>query len=171
MVLKLFGLYHLIQVAFHFMDLNYTMYFVFMPNSWVTYVGQLINLIFACILLFKPDMVIRWLKLEVGFDNTSVTNQIIDGIGITKAALIIISIQLMVANVGVFITQVVLSFKESVSQNALDTLLGVEDHNPVNYQQLIYSAFSLSIGILLFTNYVRLANWIMKLNTSDGNRN
>lgn len=116
---------------------------------------------------FKPEQIIKLFKLDQGFENNEVSNNSINGKGITKIALIIIAVYLIVANIGGFISQVIFSFKASVSRNSLDVLLGAFNPNPVDYQEMISTAISLVVGFLLLTNHTRFSNWIEKINNKN----
>jgi hypothetical protein len=167
-ILKLYGLYSIIEVVIQIPNISYYLYYDSGNEfNWLILSVPIVSLIIIYILLFKPELVINLFKLDKGFDNTNVPASTFDGKGITKIALIIIAVYLIASNLGAFISQVIFSFKESVSRNGLETLLETFNPNPLNYQVMINSGLSLLIGFILLTNHMGLASWIEKLNKKN----
>lgn len=168
-ILKLFGLYSIIQLILQIPNITYYLYLQpYLDFNWLIVGTPAIYLLMIFILIFKPDQIIKLFKLDQGFENQEVSNNsAITGKGITKIALIIIAVYLIVANIGGFVSQLIFSFKASVSRNSLDRLLDTFNPNPVDYQEMISTGISLVVGFLLLTNHTRFSNWIEKINNKN----
>lgn len=167
-ILKLYGLYSVIEILIQIPNISYYFYYDSgFEFNWIILTLPIVSLLIVFILLFKPEVVINLFKLDKGFENNNVPTNTFDGKQIAKIALIIIAVYLIVSNIGAFISQVLFSFKESVSQNSLESLLETFNPNPVNYQIMINSGISLLIGFILLTNHTRLASWIEKINKKN----
>jgi hypothetical protein len=167
-ILKFYGLYSLIGVIVQIPNLIY--YFYFDRGDGVDWLMLLIpaaSILVIYLLIFRPGPVVDLFKLDKGFDNDDVSKSGFNGKGITKIALVIIAVYLIVNNIADFITQVIFSFKESVSRGALEDLLQTIRPNPFDYQIMINSGISLLIGFLLLTNHTRLSAWIEKINAKN----
>ena len=167
-ILKLYGLFSFIEVVIQIPNISYYLYLDSSNEfSWIMLTVPAVSLIVVCILLIKPEIVINLFKLDKGFDNNEFTNNSFDEKGITKIALIIIAVYLIVSNIGAFISQILFSFKESVSRNSLDNLIVTFNPYPVNYQIMINSGISLLVGFILLTNHTRISRWIEKINIKN----
>lgn len=167
-ILKLYGLYYFIELFIQIQSLSYYTY-----TDWegaLSLIFLLLPILSAFviyILLFKPEMIIKLFKLDQGFDNNDSGNNLLNGQAVTKIALIIIAIFLIVNNLANFVSQVLYSFKASVSTNYVNDILGEFHPDPLNYNLMISSGINLIIGLLLLTNSLRLSNWIEKLNNKN----
>ncbi|MES2587555.1 MAG: hypothetical protein V4622_01165 [Bacteroidota bacterium] len=167
-ILKLYGLYSIIEVIIQIPNISFYLYYDSGNEfNWLVLTVPLVSILIIFVLLFKPEIIIGLFKLDKGFENNEVPITSFDGRGIAKIALIIIAVYLIVINIGDFISQVVFSFKESVSRNSLDSLLETFNPNPVNYQVMINSAICLLVGFILLTNHTRLSKWIEKINNKN----
>jgi hypothetical protein len=167
-ILKLYGLYYFIELFIQIQSLSYYTY-----TDWegaLSLIFLLLPILSAFviyILLFKSEMIIKLFKLDQGFDNNDSGNNLLNGQAVTKIALIIIAIFLIVNNLANFVSQVLYSFKASVSTNYVNDILGEFHPDPLNYNLMISSGINLIIGLLLLTNSLRLSNWIEKLNNKN----
>jgi hypothetical protein len=169
-ILKLYGLYSIIELVIQIPNISYYLYYDSSDEfNWLILTVPIVSLLIVYILLFKPELIIDLFKLDKGFESNDLPTNTFDGKGITKIALIIIAVYLIVSNIGDFISQVLFSFKESVSRGDIESLLEAFNPNPVNYQIMMNSAISLFVGFLLLTNHTRLSTWIEKINNKNVN--
>ncbi|MEO9258243.1 MAG: hypothetical protein ABI207_07670 [Crocinitomicaceae bacterium] len=167
-ILKLFGLYSIIELIIQIPNIIFYLYIESNDDfNWLMLLIPIMSILVIYTLLFKPESVIQLFKLDKGYDNNEATNNSINGEAISKIALVIIAVYIIVSNLGNFITQLVFSFKESVSRNSLTHTSATYIPNPVNYNLLMSSSISLIIGFLLLTNYTRLSKWIEKINNKN----
>ena len=167
-ILKLYGLFSIIEVVIQIPNISYNLYFDSSNEfNWLMLTVPAVSLIVVYILLIKPDIVINLFKLDKGFENNDIPSNSFEEKGISKIALIIIAVYLIVSNVGTFISQVLFSFKESVSRNSLDSLLESFNPNPLDYQLLLSSGISLMVGFILLTNHTRISRWVEKINNKN----
>lgn len=167
-ILKLYGLYCVIDLIVQLPMLVFYMYYdSFNGFEWSMLIVPLVSLAIIYILLFNPELLIRLFKLDKGFDSPDAIDNSLNGQAISKIALVIIALYMIVSNIGNFISQIIFSFKDSVSKNNLEDLLEVFNPNPVDYNLMISSGLNLLFGFLLLTNYVRISKWIDKLNNKN----
>lgn len=106
LIIKIFGLYTIITTIFSALPSNI---------SWVitqidiTGIIWLIGTVIVIILLFmflvyKPDKIIGWLKLDKGFDNDSIEFQNFNSENILKLAVIVIGGILLLKNIPAFLS-------------------------------------------------------------------
>ncbi len=114
------------------------------------------------ILMRKTDQLIRFFKIDQGFEFEKVDSSIIDPISLLKVCLIMLSFSLILYNIPEVITQIYYIFKESIPQNDLDGYANNIPYSNVDYYQLITSAVKIVIGYLLLSNLKRVANWTIK---------
>ena len=167
-ILKLYGLYSIINLIVQTPNLVYYFYFDTLGDmNWLILTVPILSLLVIYLLLFKPQIIINLFKLDRGFENNEFSIDSKKVSNLTKVALTIIAIYLIVSNLGEFLTQVVFSFKESISSNSLDRLIKTIDYNPVNYKIMFNTGLSLIFGFLILTNNTRITNWIEKLNKKN----
>lgn len=167
-ILKLFGLYSVIGVIAQLPSIYLSFYYDSInEDNLIVLVIFALNALLVFILLFKPEIIVNLFQLDRGFDDDEVPLHAFDGKLITKTALIIIALYLMVFNIGPFISEVLYSFKASVQRNDLDTLLNTLHSNSGSYELLLYYGINLLVGFLLITNHARVTNWIEKINKKN----
>ena len=125
LIIKIFGLYFVIPNLFTF--LNFIIE-VFTPqfdsNVQVNYGGyiwpiiELAVIIFLFVfLIYKPDLIIKWLKLDKGFDEDRIDFQNFNIANILKLAVIVIGGLLLIHNIPIFLSNSWFAFKASVGSN------------------------------------------------------
>ena len=161
-ILKLYGLYSVIGIVIQLPNIIYYLS-LDMSNDigWIMMTMPAVGLIVVYLLLFKPGAIIRLFKLDDGFDNNETSIKGIGGKEITKIGLIVIAVYLIASNLVSFISQVVLSFKESISRNDFGQPIDFNPY-PLNYQVMINSGLCLLVGFLLLTNHTRISHWVEK---------
>jgi hypothetical protein len=117
--------------------------------------------------LFKPIYLINLFKLDKGFENNELAISAFNGKSVTKIALVIIAVFLIASNLGDFLTQIFFSFRESVKQNSLESLLSNISPYTVDFQTMFNAGINLMVGFLLLTNNTRISNWIEKMNAKN----
>jgi hypothetical protein len=166
-ILKLYGLYSVLELIVQIPNISYMIYYdSYNEINWLFLLVPAVSLMVVYILLFKPVLLIQLFKLDHGFDNND-TNNSMNGQDISKIAMVIIAVFMIVSNLGSFLSQIVFSFKSSVSTNSLNNLLEVYNPNPVNYNAMLSSGLNLLFGFLLLTNYTRLSKWIDRINNKN----
>lgn len=167
-ILKLYGLFSIIEAVIQIPNVIFYFYLDSVNDfDRLMLIIPLVSLLVVYILLFKSDSIIQLFKLDQGFDNTEFNLASFNQQGITQLALVIISIYLIVSNIGTFITQILFAFKQSVGQNRMESLFDTFNPNPVDYQLLVSSGINLLVGFILLTNRLRLSNWIEKMNRKN----
>ena len=166
-IIKLFGLYLIISTVVSLPLLSHLFLSYNGEIDWASLLIPVILFLASFMLILKPDVIIQFFKLDKGFDSDKIETSSMNGQSISKIALIIISIFLIVSNLGGFITQVIFSFKASISKNSVDNLLEVYNPNPVNYNFMLSSGLSLLIGFLLLTNFSRLSKWMDRMDKKN----
>ncbi len=165
-VLKLFGLYSVILTVFNFIPANigYVTY-QFEPIAILWIIGATILAVGLYVLLIrKTDKIIAWLKIDTGFDDDRIEIGNFNAMGIVKFALIIIGGFLVIDYLPNFLHYSYLAFKSEVSPNGLNMLESYGNDGQVDYFQWTIAIMNLVLGIVLLTNYKRIANWIEKRN-------
>jgi hypothetical protein len=77
LIIKMFGLYSVISIVFSVLPSNACLVISqmdFVGIIWVVFSLSVIILLFA-FLIYKPDTIIRWLKLDEGFDEDKIEFQ------------------------------------------------------------------------------------------------
>jgi hypothetical protein len=168
LIIKIFGLYSIITTIFSALPSNI---------SWVitqidlTGIIWLIGTVIVIILLFmflvyKPDKIIGWLKLDRGFDNDTIEFQNFNSENILKLAVIVIGGILLLKNIPAFLSHTLFAFKSSVQTN-------FESNRIIKYGELkdyIYwltSFLNIVIGYLMLTNYNYISRILKKKNEPD----
>ena len=168
LIIKIFGLYSIITTIFSALPSNI---------SWVitqidlTGIIWLIGTVIVIILLFmflvyKPDKIIGWLKLDRGFDNDTIEFQNFNSENILKLAVIVIGGILLLKNIPAFLSHTLFAFKSSVQTN-------FESNRIIKYGELkdyIYwltSFLNIVIGYLMLTNYNYVSRILKKKNETN----
>jgi hypothetical protein len=167
-ILKLIGLFLAIEIIVQIPSFGYFIYFE--SNSelkWLVLTVPALSIAAAYVLLFKPIYLINLFKLDKGFENNELAISAFNGKSVTKIALVIIAVFLIASNLGDFLTQIFFSFRESVKQNSLESLLSNISPYTVDFQTMFNAGINLMVGFLLLTNNTRISNWIEKMNAKN----
>ncbi|NQZ45412.1 MAG: hypothetical protein HRT65_13970 [Flavobacteriaceae bacterium] len=165
-VLKLFGLYSVILTVFNFIPANiaYVTYrFEPVAILWIT-AAMILAVGLYVFLIRKTDKIINWLKVDTGFDDDRIEIGNFNAMGIVKFALILIGGFLVIDYLPSFLHYSYLAFKKEVSPNGLNMLESLGNDGQVLYFEWTIAIMNLVLGIVLLTNYKRIANWIEKRN-------
>ncbi|WP_340066583.1 hypothetical protein [Ascidiimonas aurantiaca] len=163
LVIKVFGLYAFINSFYTFIpnipyiiDLGYHLSLLGIP---------FLHFLIAYLFLFQTDRIIRILRLERGFENTTISIAKPDGNDILNVAVIVIGGLLLVNNIAQFIHYCYLAFKKEVSANGLDETSGYLLDEPLDHTWWFISGANTITGFILITNYSRIAKWLKTHNT------
>lgn len=169
-ILKIYGVIALVSLI---IQLPYLVLYLFngwnYSVDWTTLVVPIINVLMVYFLLFKYDILIDGFKLNQGFDTNEVPTNDLNSKVITKIALIIIGVYLLVSNIGNLATNLIFLFGDSIQNNDVTRSFNADVPASVGYAPLITSAISSICGYLLLTNHTKIAQWLEKINTKDNN--
>jgi hypothetical protein len=171
LIIKIFGLYFVISTMFSILPLiieSSTTQFDF--NVQFDYAGLILLMVnIACIILFfvfliyKPDIIVKWFKLDRGFDDDRIDFQNFNTAKILKLALIVIGGLLLIYNIPIFLSNAWFAFKSSVGSN-----FNNENANHFgsskDYLYWGISFIKIVIGYLLVTNYAFVSKLLKEKN-------
>lgn len=161
-ILKIAGLYFLVVTLFQALP-GLSIFFANTPwHSIVLFVVVII--IFALlfvVLIFKPDAVIKSLKLDRGFDDDVVMLKRIDFSDLLKVAIFAIGLSLIVKQLPLFITHAIFLFKLLV-KNQNDISSQLQSSVLTDYVSWGVKIISLIIGYFMIKNYASIARYLMK---------
>jgi len=146
-LIKVFGLYSILTALLSVLPSNISFVLSY-PDAWgFVWLLLVTTIIFALFffLIRKPDVIIRILKLDKGFDEERIQFENLNAKSIIKLSSIIIGGLLIIDNIPTFFSHTLFAFKSSV---------GHTDSYSLNDN--IYWATSflkLVVGYLLVTNY------------------
>lgn len=151
-LIKVFGLYSLLIILFSVIPGNIS-FILSYPDMWgfawlLLGVGITFALFFF--LVRRPDIIIKMLKLDKGFDEERIQFENLNTRSILKLSSIIIGGLLIIDNIPVFLSYTFVAFKSRI-----------EHTENYNFKENIYWAVSflkLVIGYVLVTNYERVSN-------------
>lgn len=161
-ILKIAGLYFLVVTLFQALP-GLSIFFGNAPwHSIVLFVVVIIifALLFA-VLIFKPDAVIKSLKLDRGFDDDVVMLKRIDFSDLLKVAIFAIGLSLIVKQLPLFITHAIFLFKLLV-KNQNDISSQLQSSVLTDYVSWGVKIISLIIGYFMITNYASIVRYLMK---------
>lgn len=163
-ILKVAGLYFLITQLFNFVP-------SFIPfvsfggfDFWRVLFAVFLLLcfsVFFLMLIFKPDAIIRMLKLDKGFDDDIIHIGSSNFRGMLKIVIIALGISILIKQLPIFITHLLFLLKLLLSnQHDIQSQM----HNAIlgDYLSWGIKVISLVIGFLMVTNYKRITDCILK---------
>jgi hypothetical protein len=128
---------------------------------WVIFIAAIIFLFFM-FLTFKPDKIIKWLKLDQGFDSDNIEFQKFNNENILKLAVIVIGGILLIDNIPAFLTHTLFAFHLSIK----NVFYGSQD----NIKWLM-SFINILIGYLMLRNYSYISRILKKGNEKNEKTN
>ncbi len=158
-IIKIFGIYCFLEAFFRLLpSISFSGSF----DSF-SFTFNLIYLIvmglIAFLLLFQTDRLIKFFRLEKGFDTSTIDTKNLGTEGLLKFGLIMIGLLMVSNNIASFINYCYLAFKKQVSANGLDEVSGAILDQYIDYNWWVISGLNVLIGIIILTNY----KWISKL--------
>ena len=168
MIIKIFGLYFLITTLFSVLPAN-----LMWLSTDVDVEGAILIIVIVAVvvgmsvfLFFKPDALIRLLKLDKGFDDERIDFKNFNSENVLKLAVVIFGGYFLIRNVPGFLSHTIFAFKASVQPE-------------INENKIIYGALSdyiswatsffyIVIGYLLLTNYDSISRRLAKQEDERG---
>lgn len=163
-VFRVLGIYFLITQLFSFLPAIIPFFTFGHTNLWSILITVFLLLgfaVFFLLLIFNPDILIRALKLDKGFDDEHIRIGTSDFRGVLKIAIIVIGMTILVKQVPIFITHLLFLFKLLVS-NQHDIHSHMQNAVLTDYVSWGIKIISLIIGFLMITNYKRITDYILK---------
>ncbi len=160
-IIKLAGIYWLITTMYNQLPFLFSAIFSRTDYSLIPYtIGFfLICFVVFILLVFYTDKIIRWLKLDRGFDEDRIEFSNFNMGNIVKLALIIVGCMLIVNFIPTFIVQTYYYVKIHISTDLADSF----GYTYQNGNQWALSIISLILGYILLTNYPALSKFILKI--------
>jgi len=160
LIIKLFGLYALIMSVFSILPYSGSFFAqgVMGAEFWIIVVVIFVLMILLFMLLmYSTDNIVDKLDLDRGFINPTIDLGKLDDQTIIKTGCIHIGGFLIVDNLGSFLANIYLLFR----QNEID--------EPVRKNDILSAtiALRLLIGYLLITNYDRVSLWLVVKKTEN----
>lgn len=166
LIIKMFGLYSVISIIFSVLPGNVCLVISqmdFVGIIWVVFSLIVIILLFA-FLIYKPDTIIRWLKLDKGFDEDKIEFQNFNNPNIIKLAVIVIGGIILIQNIPTFLSHTLFAFKSSVGNgingNAFEFGLRYNIHWATSFLNIV-------LGYLMLTNYHYVSKLFKNRSKSD----
>lgn len=159
-IIKLFGLYWLINTIFSLSQIIYFVRGSISDSTGVifTTIGFLFAIMIYILLIAGADKIIGWLKLESGFDDERIDFQNFSISNIVILAIILIGGSMILDNIGMFFNQIYLSLRVMMSnQSDLITMQGQSTYH------LILSMTKIILGYLLLTNYPFVSRYLLRI--------
>ena len=160
MIIKLFGLFILIQTAFYYVPLN------LVSQIYGLDLYGLVMILFMALLLYgiflsiikKVDWIIDWLKLDQGFEEDKISLGDLNEQKIFSLAIIFIGGILLVDYFPSFLYNLYLSFKTTANTKGLDNIM--YNYERVEYFDWAISCMNLILGYLLIINNSLISTWM-----------
>ncbi|MET1259834.1 hypothetical protein ABV409_10840 [Flagellimonas sp. DF-77] len=158
LLIKSLGLYSLIEVVSHFLLPQMTVNWGFDALGLAFFlIYFLLWMALSFLLLFKTDKLIRWLRLDRGFDSKSVDMAGLDAETLFRFGLFVVGLLLIADNIAPFVNFCYLAFKAEVSGNGLDQAAAVVLEQYVDWGWWMRSGLGLLFGTLVVFNTKWLA--------------
>lgn len=171
LIIKIFGLYFVISTPFSILPMiieSLTSQFDSnVPFDYVGLIWLMVNM--ACIILlfvfliYKPDIIVKWLKLDRGFDDDRIDFQNFNTANILKLAVIVIGGLLLIHNIPTFLCKTWFAFKSSVGSN-FNNDNAIHFGGLRDYLNWGISFINIVIGYLLVTNYTFVSKLLKEKN-------
>ena len=166
LIIKIFGLYFVISTMLStlpfYIETLTSLFDLNDHTDYSIYIWMIFNMLFLVFLfvflIYKTDLIIKWLKLNKGFDEDRIDFQNFNIANILKLAVIVIGGLLLIHNIPIFLSNSWFAFKASVGSNINnDTTLQFGSLR--DYINLGIAFINIVIGYFLVTNY----NFVSKI--------
>jgi hypothetical protein len=172
LIIKIFGLYSLTLIVFSVLPSNLSlMLSQFYTGEMIT-VGILLLIFFTALvigmflfLIFKSDLIIKWLKLDRGFDEDRIDFQNFNVSNIIKLAAFVIGGILVINNIPTFLSNCFFAFKLSMGKNQYDN--NINFGSLKDYIHWATSFLNIAIGYFLVTNYNFISRILKEKNKEE----
>ena len=168
LLIKIFGVFALISTIFSALPSNIS----FVINEidligiiWL--VGTLVIVVVLFILLvYNPDTIIKWLKLDRGFDDDRIEFQNFNTNNILKLAIIVIGGILLLKNIPAFLSHTLFAFKSQMQSDFMNDRI-MKYGELRDYIYWLTSFINVVLGYLMITNYSSISRWLSKRKSSE----
>ncbi|WP_462281875.1 hypothetical protein [Salinivirga cyanobacteriivorans] len=167
-MIKIFGLYMVISTVFSAIPGNISWIIMdidLVGIFWILAVVIILFLLFL-FLIYKPDKIIGWLKLDRGFDSDDIKIENFNSDNIVKIAVIIIGGFLLIQNIPSFLSHSYFGIKASV-QTEFNTGRLIDYGDLTDKFSWLISFINLLIGYLLLTNYTNIGKFLKRKNEKN----
>ncbi len=161
LIIKIFGLYSIITTVFSALPSNISWVILnidLIGIIWIIATVLVVVLLFM-FLVYKPDKIIGWLKLDKGFDNDEIRFDNFNTENILNLAVIVIGGLLLIKNIPGFLSHSLSAFESSINSEGLIKYGGFKD-----YSFWLTSFLNIVIGYLILTNYTYISGILKKKN-------
>lgn len=163
-IIKLFGLYSLILSVFNYIPSSFSSLIAtnFELSFLLLFLGAIsLTILIYTFLILKTDTIIRWLKIDSGFDDDNIMLGNFNEAAIIKLALILFGGLLIVNYSPDFLYYCYLALKKEAAPNGLSGVIdSFYNQQIVDYFKWVISGVNIIVGYLLLTNYSRVTNWL-----------
>ncbi len=168
LIIKIFGLYLIIVTFFSTLPSTFLWAFSEFNIYLIIYaiIVLFVTLYLFVSLVFHPDKVIRWLKLDQGFDNNEIKIERFNSEKIIMLAILIIGGNLFIKNIPIFLNHTFFAFKSSVPSNFANDI-AFQYGGQTNYLDWGISMVNLIIGYLLITNHTYISKLLKNKNANN----
>jgi hypothetical protein len=168
LIIKIFGLYSIITTIFSALPSNISWVITQIDiTGFIWLIGTVIVIILLFMfLVYKPDKIIGWLKLDRGFDNDTIDFQNFNSENILKLAVIVIGGILLLKNIPAFLSHTLFAFKSSV-QTDFESNRIIKNGELKDYIYWLTSSLNIVIGYLMLTNYNYISRILKKKNETN----
>ncbi len=151
LIIKILGLYFLITTAFGIFPtiLTFIQSWKFFLETSSVLGNIVIILLLSIFLIYEPDKIIDWLKLDKNFDNNKIELEKLGAEDILKIAIITLGGILIINNLFGFLSSLLSIFKLSAHNNRWNL-------------DILPNGLNIIIGYLMITNYNAISRFIMK---------
>ncbi len=160
MVIKLFGLFVLIQTAFYYVPTNLVSQFFGIDIYGFIMILAMVLLLCGIFLgiIKKVDWIIDWLRLDQGFDEDKISLGDLNEQKIFSLVIIFIGGLLIVDYVPSFLYNLYLSFKSTANTKGLESVF--YSFERVEYFDWAISCMNIILGYLLIINNSQISTWM-----------
>lgn len=166
LIIKIFGLYSVVSIVFSLLP-NNALYVLkeIDPVGIVWLICSLIVIILLFMfLIYKPDKIIRWLKLDKGFDEDWIDFQYINNSSILKLAVIVIGGIVLIQNIPAFLSHTLFAFKSSIGNGPENNYLKYSLKDNIRWA---VSFINIIIGYLMLTKYSYIIKVLKEKKTDE----
>lgn len=162
-IIKLFGLYAGVITLFNVVPTSISNLAIYDESILIIFIIGMVALILFLysLLIFRTDRIIKFLKLDKGFDDDDLKIDFLTNGSVVKVALVILGLYLMVAYIPDFFLNTFYAFKGSMDSQTNDGF-NFYENQIANYFNWAISAINIAVGYLITTNYALISNWILK---------
>ena len=177
LIIKIFGLYFVISTMFSIVPMiiesMISQFDLNVPFDYAGLIGLMVYpawiFLLLVFLIYKPDLIIKWLKLDKGFDDDRIDFQNFNTANVLKLAVIVIGGLLLLHNIPTFLSNAWFALKTSVGSDFNNNAIhfgGLRD-----YINLGISFINIVIGYFLVTNYTFVCKLLKEKNREENNGN